>query len=250
MLIETTGLADPVPIINTLIVSPALKDYFRLSQVVTTIDAVNGRETLARHPESFKQAAVADKLLITKKDIVEKTELEALAEQLTILNPAAPQIFADTQLNGIEKSLFESCFTESIKSETVTDWLNVDAYQADYTSSAHNAHGTHRSGANSHDDNIKSFCITLEKPFKPGIVDLWIKVLLLFQGPDLLRIKGIINVADQRGPTVVHAVQHIFHPMVILETWPSSDRRTRIVFITRNLDEASIRRSLMDLLDD
>jgi G3E family GTPase len=250
VLIETTGLADPVPIINTLIVSPALNNYFRLSQVITTVDAVNGRETLRRHPESFKQAAVADKLLITKTDIGEKTELEALAEHLTILNPAAPQIFADTQLTEIETSLFDSCFTESAKCETVLEWLNADAYQAGYTSPTYNAHGAHGSGVNSHDDNIKSFCITLEKPFKPGIVDLWIKVLLLFQGPDLLRMKGIINIADQRGPTVVHAVQHIFHPMVILETWPSPDHNTRIIFITRNLDEASIRRSLMDLLDN
>ena len=247
VLIETTGLADPVPIINTLILSPALNDYFRLAQVITTVDAINGRETLRRQPESFKQAVVADKLLITKKDIVKKTELEALVEQLTIVNPAAPQIFADTQLIEVKKSLFDSCFTERAKRETVLEWLNVDAYQA---SSTRNTLGTHGSVANSHDDNIKSFCITLEKPFKPGIVDLWIKVLLLFQGPDLLRMKGIINVTDQEGPTVVHAVQHIFHPLIILETWPSSDHRTRIVFITRNLDEASIRRSLMDLLDD
>jgi G3E family GTPase len=250
VLIETTGLADPVPIINTLILSPDLKNYFRLSQVITTIDAVNGRETLRRQPESFKQAAVADKLLITKKDIVAKTELEALTGQLKILNPAAPQIFVDTQLNEMKKSLFDSCFTESAKCETVLDWLNVESYQADCTSPAHDPHGTHRGGANSHGDNIKSFCITLEKPIKPGVIDLWIKVLLLFQGSDLLRMKGIVNVADQGGPTVIHAVQHIFHPMVILETWPSSDHRTRIIFITRNLDEASIRRSLMDLLDD
>ena len=247
VLIETTGLADPVPIINTLILSPALNDYFRLGQVITTVDAINGRETLRRQPESFKQAAVADKLLITKKDIAEKTELEALVEQLTIVNPAAPQIFADTQLIDVKKSLFDSCFNERAKCETVLEWLNVDAYQA---SSTRNTLGIHGSVATSHDDNIKSFCITLEKPFKPGIVDLWIKVLLLFQGPDLLRMKGIINVTDQEGPTVVHAVQHIFHPLIILETWPSSDHRTRIVFITRNLDEASIRLSLMDLLDD
>jgi G3E family GTPase len=250
VLIETTGLADPVPIINTLILSPALNDYFRLGQVLTTIDAVNGRETLSQQPESFKQATVADKLLITKKDIATKTEIEALTKRLTILNPAAPQIAVDTQQNAIETSLFDSCFTENAKCGTVLEWMNVDAYQADCTSPAHNAHGTHRSGANSHDDNIKSFCITLEKPFKPGIIDLWIKVLLLFQGPDLLRMKGIVNVADQRGPTVIHAVQHIFHPMVILETWPSLDHRTRIIFITRNLDETSIRRSLMDLLDE
>ena len=250
VLIETTGLADPVPIINTLILSPALNDYFRLGQVITTIDAVNGRETLRRHPESFKQAAVADKLLITKKDIVAKTELEALAEQLKILNPAAPQIFANTQQNAIETSLFSSCFTESAKCDTVLEWLNADSYQVSYVAPTNNAHGKHRSSINKHDDNIKSFCITLEKPFKPGIIDLWIKVLLLFQGPDLLRMKGIVNVADQRGPTVIHAVQHIFHPMVILETWPSSDHRTRIIFITRNLDEASIRCSLMDLLND
>ena len=130
------------------------------------------------------------------------------------------------------------------------EWLNADAYQAGYISPSHNIHDTHRSGVNSHDDDIRSFFITLEKPFKPGIVDRWIKVLLLFQGPDLLSVKGIINIADQRGPTVVHAVQHIFHPMVILETWPSSDHRSRIIFITRNLGEASIRRSLRDSLDD
>lgn len=250
VLIETTGLADPVPIINTLILSPALNDYFRLSQVITTIDAVNGRETLRRQPESFKQVAVADKLLITKRDIVAKTEFGALAEQLTVLNPAAPKIYADTQLNEIVTSLFDSCFTENAKRENVLNWLNVEAYQADCTSPAYNVHGTHRGDANRHDNNIRSFCITLEKPFKQGVVDLWIKVLLLFQGPDLLRMKGIINVTDQSGPTVIHAVQHIFHPMVILETWPSSDHRTRIIFITRNLDESSIRCSLMDLLDE
>ena len=128
--------------------------------------------------------------------------------------------------------------------------MNAGAYQAGYISAAYNTHGTRKSGVNSHDDDIRSFCITLEKPLKLGIVDLRIKVLLLFQGPDLLRMKGIINIADQRGPTVVHAVQHIFHPMVILETWPSSDHRSRIIFITRNLGEASIRRSLRDSLDD
>ena len=247
VVIETTGLADPAPILHTLMTEPAVVRRYRLDGVISTVDAVNGGDTLDRQIESVKQAAVADRLLLTKTDLVDLDVLCGLQDRLGGLNPAAPQIVAE---NGVvdPASLFDAgLYDPKTKSLDVQNWLKAEAY----ASSHDHGHGTAGQGhthqhndVNRHDAHIKALCLTVDEPIHGDALDLWLDTLLLHRGADFLRTKGIINVADLDGPVVIHGVQHIFHPAVMLKEWPSDDRRSRIVFITRDMDESVFRDTL------
>jgi Putative GTPases (G3E family) len=255
VVIETTGLADPVPILHTLMSDWGLLQRYRLDGVITTVDAINGNDTLDRQIESVKQAAVADRLLLTKADLVPAEALRTLQQRLRGLNPGAPQIVAE---NGVvdPASLFEAgLYNPKTKSMDVQRWLNAEAYSM--TSDHHHAptghdeahghehaHAHHHSDVNRHDEHIKAFCITLEEPVQDRAIDLWFNALLMLRGPDFLRIKGILNVIGLKAPVVIHAVQQIFHPPVMLKKWPSEDHRSRIVFITRDVEESALRDAL------
>src|SRR5205823_487478 len=169
--IETTGLADPAPVLHALMSDPIVGERYMIDGVVTTVDAVNGDGTLDRQPEAVKQAAVADRLLLTKTDLAEPDALAALQARLRVLNPGAPQL--------------------------------------------------------------------------PAALSGWLDALASIRGDDLLRLKAIVAIADRPDqPVVLHGVQHLFHPPVFLPSWPSEDRRTRIVFITRGLPRETIEESL------
>ena len=247
VVIETTGLADPAPILHTLMTEPAVARRYRLDGVIATVDAVNGGETLDLQIEAIKQAAVADRLLLTKADLVGCDVLRKLQDRLGGLNPAAPQIIAE---NGVvdPASLFDAgLYDPKTKSLDVQNWLKAEAYAGSHDhdhGTAGHGHIHQHNDVNRHDAHIKALCLTIDEPIHGDALDLWLDTLLLLRGADFLRTKGLINVVDLDGPVVIHGVQHIFHPAVMLKEWPSEDRRSRIVFITRDIDESALRDTL------
>ena len=260
--IETTGLADPAPVLHTLMTDPVIARQYRLDGVITTVDAATGMTTLDRQIESVKQVAVADRLLLTKTDLVEPDAVAALIQRLNALNPGAPIIHTINGAVDPAKLLDAGLYNPKTKSLDVRRWLNAEAFndaEHHHHGSHHEAHDAHEHehdtphGAddhghhhdvNRHDDHIRAVCLTLDDPIPGDAFDRWLEALLLVKGPDVLRVKGIVNIQGLKGPFVIHGVQHIFHPPVMLKKWPGKDRRTRIVFIARDLDESALRDTL------
>lgn len=243
VIIETTGLASPVPILHTLMTDGFISSHYRLDGVIVTVDAVNGMGTLDNHVEAVQQAAVADRLLITKSDLADEVTLSALQTRLTKLNPAATQ-WLPAQGNIDPALLLDAgLFKSTEKMPDVARWLNEQAYADDHAHHDHGEHHHHHHDVNQHDDHIRAFCFTFDTPIAPDVFEEWLSVFVGFKGENILRMKGIVHLAGQDTPVVIHGVQHIFHPTVTLPEWPSDDRRTRIVFITRDIEKATIARS-------
>jgi G3E family GTPase len=244
VVIETTGLADPAPVLHTLMNDPLIAARFRLDGVISTVDAVNGADQLNRHDESVKQAAVADRIVLTKTDIASPEMIEDLESRLKALNPAAPVLRA-VQGRIDPAGLFDAgLYNPATKSPDVERWLRAEAYEGDGHDHDHghhdHGHHHHEHDRNRHDDHITAFCMTIDEPLEWDAFATWIETLITLRGPDLLRIKGILNVRESDAPVVVHGVQHVFHPPVRLEAWPSDDHRSRIVFITRDVSRETI----------
>ncbi len=261
VVIETTGLADPAPILHTLMTDKLIASRYRIDGVITTIDAANGQQTLDRQIESVKQAAVADRLLLTKTDLVEPDAVAALTQRLTALNPGAPIVHTINGTVDPAALLDAGLFNPKTKSLDVRVWLNAEAFSdanhhhdhenAHDHDHGHEAHGhdphhgtEHHHDVNRHDDHIRAMCLTFDDPIPGEAFHRWLDVLLLIKGPDVLRVKGIVNIQGLEGPTVIHGVQHVFHPPVMLKNWPGQDRRTRIVIIARDLNESVLRERL------
>ncbi|MEM9404304.1 MAG: GTP-binding protein, partial [Pseudomonadota bacterium] len=208
VVIETTGLADPAPILHTLIADNTIRHRYRLDGVIATIDSVNGEITLDSQLESVKQAAVADRLLLTKADLVDKDLLKRLQQRLRALNPTAPQIIA--KYGHVDPSVIfgAGSYDPGSKIPDVQDWLGAE------TGGTEHRHGHSHHDVNRHDADIKSFCVTTDEPIRRESLTQWLERLAEHRGPDLLRIKGIINVADLDGPVVIHGVQHVVHPPI------------------------------------
>jgi G3E family GTPase len=239
VVIETTGLADPAPVLHALMTDPIVAERYMLDGVVTTVDAVNGAGTLDRQPEAVKQAAVADLILLTKTDLAAAEAVAALDRRLGLLNPGAPLLpirggVVDPAL------LFErGLFDPETKTVEVRRWLNDEAL------AAAEDHAHHHLDVNRHDARIRAFCLVRDKPMSWDALSGWLDALASMRGDDLLRLKAIVAIADRPGqPVVLHGVQHLFHPPVLLPEWPSEDRRTRIVFITRDLPREVVEASL------
>jgi G3E family GTPase len=251
VVIETTGLADPAPILHTLMTDHHLQILYRLDGVIATVDAAAGMATLDSQEESVKQAAVADRLLLTKTDIASDAEVGALESRLRLLNPAAPLLrVIDGKVDA--KRLFDAgLYNPETKSTDVRRWLNAEAYENTHQAAhshdnAHpHVHGPdHHHDVNRHSDRIRAICLTFDEPLNAMAFDRWIGALTNFKGPDLLRVKGIVNIEDLDRPLVLHGVQHILHTPVALDAWPSDDHRTRMVFIVRDMDETELRNLL------
>jgi G3E family GTPase len=239
VIIETTGLADPAPILQTIMYHPYLLMRFRLEAVITLVDAVNGEATLDNHEEALKQAAVADSIVLTKADILDSPlrtlSLARLRERLTLLNPSARQLDADKGEASAENLLNAGVFDTAQKAPDVRKWLNAEAFD-----NPHHAHA-HSHDPNRHDDRIRAFCLTREKMMPQSGFSLFLELLRQAHGPKLLRVKGIVCLeGDPDRPIVIHGVQHVFHPPTRLEKWPDADRRTRIVFILRDLEPSFV----------
>jgi len=244
VVIETTGLADPAPILHTLISDPLVAARFSLDGVVTTIDAVNGAGTLDRQPEAIKQAAVADRMLLSKTDLADHDAVGGLQARLRGLNPSAPIV--EVAHGEVDPALlFHLGFYDpQTKSVDVQRWLRDEAFAAG-EHAHHHDEDDHPVDINRHDDRIRAFCITREKPVSWAALSTWLDALATMRGDDLLRLKAIVALSDRPGePVVIHGVQHLFHPPVLLPQWPSDDHRTRMVFITRDLPREAIEKTL------
>lgn len=243
VVIETTGLADPAPILQALMADGLVVSRFELDGVITTVDAVAGEATLDRHIEAVRQAAAADRLLLTKTDLVPAAAAEGLERRLRKLNPAAPIL--RTVAGNIEPHrLFHAGLYDPVtKSPDVQRWLQEEKF-------GHHHHGQTSGDVNRHDDHIRAISMVVEDPVPGEALDHWLRSLMQLRGPDLLRFKGIVNVAGMSGPMVLHGVQHVIYPPVVLKSWPSDDRRTRMVFITYDIEEKTLRDTLAKLTQD
>ena len=247
VMIETTGLADPAPILHTIMNHPWLVARYRLESVITIVDAVNGEATLDAHGESVKQVAVADRLVLSKADLLQGIEgeegLEALIVRLRKLAPAA-RIMDTLSGEATPANLFNAgLYDPESKSPDVKRWLAEEAYDAGGKRRGHHHHHghDHAHDVNRHDDHIKAFCIAADEPISAMSFDLFLELLRSYHGPNLLRVKGIVKIEeDQERPFIIHGVQHVFHPPVQLEAWPDEDRRSRLVFITRDVQKAEL----------
>ena len=226
VVIETTGMADPGPVLQALMTFPVATGY-RLAQVICTVDSVNGMATLAGFQESVKQVAIADQLVITKTDLVDRRGVAAIEAQLRALNPGAI-VSAATQgevpcldvLAGLD--VHEAATPMPVARR----WLNADALDQ----------GRYRPMAGAvHTAGIETFCLVYDTPLDWQALAAGLDALVMAHGDDLLRVKGIVNVQGEARPIVVHAVQRLFHPPTPLTQWPYEDRKSRLVFITRGL---------------
>jgi G3E family GTPase len=255
VVIETSGLADPTPVLQAFLSEPTLEGLYRVGSVVTTIDAVNGMNTLDRHTESVRQAAMADHILVTKLDMLAPDEAAAKLSELTArlrqLNPAAQISRADDPAVDAIQLLRRAGFDPARGGEAVRSWLNAEAYQAedpDHVHDEHCGHDHHHHG-HTHDDSIASFCMTRDEPTTRHALTLLLAALERNLGPNLLRVKGLVNVIEEPDrPAVIQGAQHLLHNTTWLERWPDDDHRTRIVFITQGMARAALE-ELVGLLD-
>ena len=223
--IETSGLADPAPILHTLMSDAGLARRLALAGVVATVDAVNGLATLERYPQSVKQVALADRLILTKTDLAHG-QCADLAARLAALNPTAQS--EQASFGEVDPArLFDTVHPASLRARDLSAWLGLDAHD-DAAAAGHHA-------------GISCFAILRHEPFKAVALTLLLEALAEHCGADLLRLKGIVNIAENPDrPAVIHGVQHVFHPPVWLDRWPSRDRRTRLVCIGRDIQQAWI----------
>lgn len=232
VVIETTGLADPIPVIHTIMAHPYLAMRYRLDAVITVVDAVNGAGTLAAHPEAVRQVAVADRIVITKTDLLDtEARRKAFAEltgRLDRLAPTALRLDAAKGEATPSAVLAAGLFDPATRSPDVRRWLNEAALAED-------------GAAHSHDDGITSFVLTSDRAMGTAAFDMFLELLRGAHGPKLLRVKGVVKIAEfPDRPVVVHGAQHLFHPTTLLDSWPDGDARTRIVFILKDMEPAVI----------
>jgi G3E family GTPase len=235
VIIETTGLADPAPVLHTLMMHPYLVMRYRLDGIVTVVDAVNGPGTLDAHAEAVKQVAVADRLVLTKTDLLAspagQASLGALRTRLRALNPAARLLDAAAGEADAARLLGCGLYDPDSKIPDVNRWLAAEAYADE-----HHHHG-HRHDPNRHDAHIRAFSLTTPQAIPAGAFEMFMELVRSLHGPNLLRLKGVVKLAEHPDtPAVVHAVQHLMHPVARLERWPDHDRSTRMVFIVRDIE--------------
>lgn len=225
VVVETTGLADPVPIVASFSADPALRYHFRLGNVVTVVDAVNGRTNLDHHPEAVKQVAMADRLVVSKVDLADPAEVDVLRRRLAALNPTAAIAGADGQAAAL---LLEDVHDRSGRSGEVRRWLAA----------------THDERPHHHDaTGPATFVLTADEPVDWAVFGLWLSMLLNRHGGEILRLKGLLWVRGVDRPVVVQGVQHLVHKPVHLDAWPDGRPVTRLVVIGRGFDRAAIERS-------
>jgi G3E family GTPase len=240
IVIETTGLADPAPVLHTVMGHPYLVLRYRLDGVITLVDAVHGNATLDTHSEAVKQAAVADRIVLTKSDLL-PPDKDALVARLRRLNPAATILDAAAGEATAERLMDCGLYDPESKTADVRRWLAEEAYAEQNLHHGHHHH--HDINRHDHDDRIRAFAIATDAALPMSVLDLFLELLRSVHGPQLLRLKGIVKVAETpETPVVVHGVQHVLHPLAQLERWPSDDDRTRLVFIMRDTDPDAIRK--------
>jgi len=264
VVIETTGIADPAPVLQIIFTNPMIMNHYSLDGVVTTVDAINGVSSLERFPECVKQAAIADRLILTKSDLVEVSDhgekVKDLSDRLRALNPAAPIVVRNTGDVDPGDLFGTGMFNPETKKIDFNSWLNPEQYLSETTENPFNANEAdseatisyykdrghtpeHRRENDNHHHNplIKTFCIVREEPMSLEMLRMFLEGLSNEAGPDLLRVKGIVNIENEpKRPAIIQGAQLIFHSLEFMDRWPSEDHRTRIVFITHNIDKKYI----------
>lgn len=244
VVIETTGLADPASVLHVVMTHPFLVQHYRLDGVVTVVDAVNGMSTLDEHAEAVKQAAMADRIVLTKTDLAGAAE--ALRARLAKLNPAAPILDAAKGEATVDRLTGAGLYDPARKIPDVARWLAAERVAAaEEAGHDHHAQGHAHDHGRAHDSKIRVFTLSTETAIPFATLELFLDLLRSAHGPKLLRVKGIVHVAEEpEQPVVLHMVQHVLHPPARLPAWPDADRRTRIVCVTHDLDPGVVRRLL------
>ncbi|MBC57520.1 MAG: GTP-binding protein [Confluentimicrobium sp.] len=233
VVIETTGLADPVPVIQALMTTP-VSGNFHLAKVITTVEAPQGLSTIDRHAEAAKQVAVADDIVITKGDLVAEGH-DDIANALKTLNPGAPiHNTAPSAPLALSAIIGSGPLETSAQFHGPKYWQNADDTKQD---DRHH----HRHDLNRHNSEIGSFVLTFDEPLRWQEVAAWMDALVIAHGEDILRVKGILEIENTDQPIVVQSVQKLFHPPFALEQWPEGTRQSRVVFITRAISESFVR---------
>jgi G3E family GTPase len=279
VIIETTGLADPAPVLQTLMSHPELLQRYRLENVVTVVDSVNGFSTLDAHDEAVRQVAVADRVVLTKTDLLTGVEgedmLHAIIGRVRKLAPSA-RILSTHRGEATAARLFDLDGETGSREERIRRWMSADAFDGSRRTSrrrknqdqphghahaheghGHDAHGhhdhdhhDHHHDVNRHDEHISSFCVSTPHAIGKMQLELFMELLQSYHGPNLLRMKGIVKMEDDPArPMVLHGVQHVMHPPERLAKWPDGDETTRLVFITRDIERAELENLLKAFTD-
>ena len=254
VVIESSGLADPAPVLHTLTADPVLRHHYRPGAVVTVVDALHGAAQLDRYPESVKQAALADRMILTKTDLAEPEAARVLEARLRAMNPAAPIRRAGAPALGGATGGEEAGAPDAV-ALLMEDAHRADSRQAEAERWLAPERGpAAESASHDHTDDVTSFRIETDEPIDWTVFGIWLGMLLHRHGEDILRVKGIVDVPELDGPVLLNAVQHTVHPPTHLPAWPRTWEReadggaprrgTRIVFIVRGLDRERVERSL------
>ncbi len=250
VVIETTGLAEPGPVIQAFLSEPTLDGLYRVVNVVTVVDAINWAATAEKHDEALRQVALADDLLISKLDMADDDTYAELSAQLRAINPAAKISKVDFSSKAVAPLLMHKGFDAADSMADPTEWLSIATYEA-YVQKIAEADGVKDQDVPQHlsAKGIESFVLTRANPLTREELQFLLDGITQNLGPGLLRVKGLINILEEPGkPAVVQGVQHLLHNLTWLEKWPSADERTRIVFITQGIARSSLK-EMIELLD-
>jgi G3E family GTPase len=250
VVIETTGLAEPGPILQAFLSEPTLDGLYRVVNVVTVVDALNWDATVQKHDEALKQVALADDVLISKLDLKGDDALAALAAQLQAINPAAKIAKVDFRVEAVAPLLMHKGFDAADPMADPTEWLSIASYEA-YGQKTNETEGVKDQDVPSHlvAKGIESFVLTRANPMMREELQFLLDGIGQNLGASLLRVKGLINIVEEPGkPAVVQGVQHLLHNVTWLEKWPTADERTRIIFITQGKTRSDLK-DMIELLD-
>jgi G3E family GTPase len=250
VVIETTGLAEPGPVLQAFLSEPTLDGLYRVVNVVTVVDAVNWASTSEQHDEALRQVALADDILISKLSLAGDRAYLELETQLHAINPAAKVAKAVLTPEAVAPLLMHKGFDAADSMADPTEWLSISSYEA-YAKKRDEADGVTDQTVPSHlaAKGIESFVLTRSNPLSREELQFLLDGIGQNLGPSLLRVKGLINIQEVPGqPAVVQGVQHLLHNLTWLEKWPSADERTRIVFITQGMARSELK-DMIELLD-
>lgn len=226
VVVETTGLADPAPIVATFAADPMLRWHFRLGNIVTVVDAVNGASNLDNYPEAVSQVAVADRLVVAKRDLADEDTMSALVSRLAALNPTAGILGSSEDDPAPVSLLLDDVHHEQARPDEVARWFAAAGH-----------------GNEPHRDDVQAHLLAADRPLDWAAFGLWLSMLLNRHGQEILRVKGLLEVEGVEQPVVVQGVQHLIHKPLHLDRWPAAGRGTRLVMIARGLDGALLERS-------
>lgn len=234
VIIESSGLADPVPIAYTLLTDPVIQHHYRLGNIVATVDSVNANYQLRHFPETEKQIATADRLILTKTDLTDTQSINSLSARLYKINTAAQILPANATECAPDQLFIDDIYHPKRKERYVANWVSSSR-----DNSVPLKTETHVDAA-----GIRSFALTFGEPLDWTAFGIWLSMLLNAHGENVLRVKGLLNVKGVRTPVLINGVQHIVHPPSHLEKWPDRDQQSRLIFIVRNIESERIRKSL------